>query len=162
MVIINDYYRISSEEVVEKFNSSVEKGLTIEETNKRLNEYGKNKLPEPEKKNPILVFLSNFNNVLIYLLMVAAVITALLDHVIDAAVIFAVVVINAVIGFIQEGKAEKAIDGIRKMLSLEANVIREGSLSKINAEDLVPGDIVEVKVMSVDLQKKRIQLTMKL
>lgn len=145
MVIINDYYRISSEEVVEKFNSSVEKGLTIEETNKRQNKYGKNKLPEPEKKNPILVFLSNFNNVLIYLLMAAAVITALLDHVIDAAVIFAVVIINAVIGFIQEGKAEEAINGIRKMLSLEAKVIRDGNLSKINAEDLVPGDIVEIK-----------------
>jgi magnesium-transporting ATPase (P-type) len=145
MVIINDYYRISSEEVVEKFNSSMEKGLTIEETNKRQNKYGKNKLPEPEKKNPILVFLSNFNNVLIYLLMAAAVITGFLDHLIDAAVIFAVVIINAVIGFIQEGKAEKAIDGIRKMLSLEANVIRDGSLSKINSENLVPGDIVEVK-----------------
>ncbi len=78
-------------------------------------------------------------------MIVAAVITGFLDHLIDAAVIFAVVIINAVIGFIQEGKAEKAIDGIRKMLSLEANVIRDGSLSKINSENLVPGDIVEVK-----------------
>ncbi len=145
MFIIKDFYRISRKEALEKLKSSEENGLNIKDVEKRIKEYGKNKLPEPEKKNPILVFLSNFNNVLIYLLMAAAVVTMLLNHIIDAAVIFAVVVINAVIGFIQEGKAEKAIDGIRKMLSLEANVIREGSLSKINAEDLVPGDIVEVK-----------------
>ena len=145
MLIIKEYYKMPIEEVVKDFDSSVDLGLTKEEVEKRLLKYGKNKLPEPEKKNPILAFLANFNNVLIYLLMASAIVTALLDHIIDATVIFAVVIINAVIGFIQEGKAEKALEGIRKMLSLHANVIREGSLGKIDAEDLVPGDIVEIK-----------------
>jgi hypothetical protein len=77
-----------------------------------------------------------FHNVLIYVLMVAAVITALMDHWIDTWVILAVVVINALIGFIQEGKAEKALESIRQMLSLEAVVVRDGKKQTIEAEDL--------------------------
>lgn len=142
---MKDYYRMPIKDVLKALDSSFDSGLSKEEVEKRSSVYGKNKLPEPEKKNPVLIFLSNFNNILIYLLIAAGIVTALLEHIFDSIVIFAVVIINAVIGFIQEGKAEKALEGIKKMLSLEANVIRGGSLGKINGEELVPGDIVELK-----------------
>ncbi len=86
--------------------------------------------------------LLQFHNVLIYVLLGAAVVTATLGHAVDTAVILGVVLINALIGFIQEGKAEKSLDAIRKMLSLHAVVLRDGRPQEIAAEDLVPGDIV--------------------
>lgn len=128
-------------DVLENFDSS-EKGLSSEEAEKRLEEYGPNRLPEGKKRSPLMRFLIQFHNVLIYVLLIAAVITAMLDHWIDTWVILAVVVVNAVIGFIQEGKAERALEGIKKMLSLHATVIRDGERTDIEAEDLVPGDVV--------------------
>jgi magnesium-transporting ATPase (P-type) len=89
--------------------------------------------------------LAQFNNVLIYVLVAAGVITTLLDHVVDSAVIFGVVVLNGLIGFIQEGKAEKAIDAVRGMLAPRATVIRAGHRQEIDAESLVPGDVVFVQ-----------------
>jgi magnesium-transporting ATPase (P-type) len=90
----------------------------------------------------VLRFLSHFHNILIYVLIGAASITALLGHVVDTFVIIAVVIINAVIGFYQEGKAEKAMEAIRYMLALRASVIRDGKRQVIPGEELVPGDIV--------------------
>jgi magnesium-transporting ATPase (P-type) len=117
-------------------------GLSRKDAINRLTEYGPNRLPEAKRRSPIVRFLMHFNNILIYVLMGSAVITALLDHWIDAGVILAVVVANAVIGFIQEGKAEKAMDAIRHMLAPRANVLRDGERQSIEGEELVPGDIV--------------------
>ncbi|MCK6376688.1 MAG: HAD-IC family P-type ATPase, partial [Zoogloea sp.] len=86
-----------------------------------------------------------FNDVLIYVLLGAAAITASLGHWIDTGVILGVVVINAIIGFIQEGKAEEALAGIRKMLSLRAEACRDGHWSAVDADGLVPGDIVRLR-----------------
>ncbi len=119
-----------------------ENGLSSEEASQRLEKYGSNKLPEGKSQSALMRFLLQFHNVLIYVLMVAAVITALLDHWIDTWVIIAVILINAIIGFVQEGKAEKALEGIRKMLSLHATVLRGGERKDIDAEELVPGDVV--------------------
>jgi P-type Ca2+ transporter type 2C len=112
---------------------------------KRLEEHGPNKLPEGKKKSALVRFLLHFHNVLIYVLMAAAVVTALLDHWIDTWVIVAVILVNAIIGYVQEGKAEKALESIKKMLSLEANVIRDGRRTEIDAEELVPGDVVTLQ-----------------
>jgi P-type E1-E2 ATPase len=90
----------------------------------------------------LLRFLSHFHNILIYVLIGAAGITSLLGHVVDTFVIIAVVIINAFIGFYQEGKAEKAMEAIRHMLALRASVIRDGKRQVIPGEELVPGDIV--------------------
>ncbi len=90
-------------------------------------------------------FIKQFDNVLIYILLAAAVVTAIMDHWIDTWVILSVVLINAVIGFIQEGKAEKALESIKEMLSLESRVLRNGKQESIEAENLVPGDIVSLK-----------------
>jgi magnesium-transporting ATPase (P-type) len=117
-------------------------GLTAEEAAKRLAEHGPNRLTPPHRRGPLLRFLLQFHNVLIYVLLASAAVTALLAHWVDTAVIAGVVVINAIIGFIQEGKAEKAMDAIRRMLSPEATVLREGKRRVVPAETLVPGDIV--------------------
>ncbi len=117
-------------------------GLTDAEAKKRLNEFGPNLLSATRVRSPFVRFFMQFNNVLIYVLLVSALITGLLRHWIDTGVIIGVVVINAIIGFIQEGKAESALEAIRKMLSLEATVIREGRRISIASEELVPGDIV--------------------
>ena len=117
-------------------------GLTADEALARLAAHGPNALPAPGRGNAFGRFLRQFHNVLIYVLLVAGVITGLLGHYIDSGVIFGVVVINSVIGFVQEGKAERALDAIRDMLSLHAQVIRDGRRREIEAEQLVPGDIV--------------------
>jgi magnesium-transporting ATPase (P-type) len=117
-------------------------GLSRSETEARLAHYGPNRLPEAAKRSMFMRFLLQFHNILIYVLIGAAVITAALDHWIDTGVILAVVIANAIIGFIQEGKAEKAMDAIRHMLAPHAHVIRDGERVSIEGDQLVPGDIV--------------------
>jgi magnesium-transporting ATPase (P-type) len=104
--------------------------------------YGVNRLPEGRKRGPLMRFLSQFNNVLIYVLLAAGFVKLMLSLWLDASIIFAVVVLNCLLGFIQEGRAEKALDSIRNMLSAEARTLRGGETRMIAAEDLVPGDIV--------------------
>jgi magnesium-transporting ATPase (P-type) len=117
-------------------------GLSDREAARRLEIHGPNRLRPPQRRGPLLRFLLQFHNVLIYLLLVSAAITALLGHGVDTAVILGVVMINAIVGFVQEGKAESAMAAIRKMLSPRAMVLREGQRREIPAEELVPGDWV--------------------
>jgi magnesium-transporting ATPase (P-type) len=117
-------------------------GLTSVEAARRQARFGPNRLPEARKPSAILRFLRQFHNVLIYVLLAAAALAASIGHFIDAAVVLAVVLANAVIGFIQEGRAEQALDAIRRMLDLRASVIRDGHRRTIAAEDIVPGDLV--------------------
>ncbi|ENO86760.1 putative cation-transporting P-type ATPase [Thauera linaloolentis 47Lol = DSM 12138] len=104
--------------------------------------HGPNTLPEPPRNGPLKRFLLQFHNVLIYVLLAAGVVTLLLGHHVDSGVIFGVVLINALIGFLQEGKAERALDAIRDMLSPHAQVLRDGRRQEVDAGELVPGDIV--------------------
>jgi magnesium-transporting ATPase (P-type) len=117
-------------------------GLSAAEAAARLAAHGRNKLPEAPKRGPLIRLLMQFHNILIYVLLGAAVITALLGHWVDAGVILVVVIVNAVIGFIQEGKAERAMDAIRRMLAPRTAVRRDGERRSIDSETLVPGDIV--------------------
>jgi magnesium-transporting ATPase (P-type) len=117
-------------------------GLSDAEVAGRLREYGPNRLPPPRRAHPVLRFIAHFHNVLIYVLLAAAVVTALLGHWIDTGVITAVVVVNAVIGFLQEGKAEQALQAIRHMLAPKATVIRQRHRRAVPGEEVVPGDIV--------------------
>jgi magnesium-transporting ATPase (P-type) len=117
-------------------------GLTQDEAARRRATSGPNRLQPPPARSPLLRLLAQFHNVLIYVLLGAGLVTAALQHWIDAAVIFGVVVINAVIGFVQEGKAERALDAIRDMLSPTATVMRDGRRVVLPAEDIVPGDVV--------------------
>jgi magnesium-transporting ATPase (P-type) len=117
-------------------------GLSADEASRRLAENGANVLPTSAGKSSLQRFIEQFNNVLIYVLLAAAVVTALLGHPIDTGVILAVVVVNAAIGFVQEGKAEAALEAIRGMISPKASVLRDGVRATIGAADIVPGDIV--------------------
>jgi magnesium-transporting ATPase (P-type) len=120
-------------------------GLTGTEAAHRLARTGPNSLPEPPRRNALLRFLSHFHNVLIYVLIASAAVTATLQHWIDTGVILAVVFVNAVIGYIQEGRAERAMDAIRGMLAPRSAVLRDGRRTSVDAADLVPGDIVLVE-----------------
>ena len=117
-------------------------GLTSPEAEKRLAEHGPNRLPEVRARGPVVRFLRQFHNVLIYVLIGAAVVTGALQHWVDTGVILAVVLANAIIGFIQEGKAEAAMAAIRGMLAPKAAVLRDGRRVSVHGADLVPGDIV--------------------
>ncbi|WP_052464369.1 cation-transporting P-type ATPase [Geoalkalibacter subterraneus] len=119
-----------------------EEGLSDQEAAERLERYGPNQLPAPQRRGPLKRFFVQFHNLLIYVLLGAAMVTALMGHWLDFGVILGVVVVNALIGFIQEGKAEKALDSIRDMLSLHAYVERDGHRREVAAEELVPGDLV--------------------
>ncbi len=122
-----------------------EKGLSSSEAKARLELHGPNKLQEQKKQSALMRFILQFHNVLIYVLIFAAILTFFLDHKIDSIVIISVVVINAVIGFIQEHGAENALESIRKMLAYTAVVFRDGQKQKCNSEDLVIGDIVQLE-----------------
>jgi len=136
-----DWHAESTEAVFESFETAPD-GLSNSEVSKRVAQYGLNRLPEAKARGPLIRFFYQFHNILIYVLIAASIITAMLEHWVDASVILGVVIINAVIGFVQEGKAEDALRAIRQMLSPNAMVIREGRQITIRAEDMVPGDIV--------------------
>ena len=135
------WHGLPAEEALARVQASIT-GLSQGEAEARLGQYGPNRLPAAPKRSALMRFLLQFHNILIYVLLGAAVVTAALAHWIDTGVIVAVVVANAIIGFIQEGKAEKAMDAIHQMLAPHANVIRDGERVSIDGARLVPGDIV--------------------
>jgi magnesium-transporting ATPase (P-type) len=141
-VLISENWHTESTESAYTLLETSAEGLSEEEVEKRLDQYGPNQLPEAQTRGPFMRFIYQFHNILIYVLLIAGIVTAILGHWVDAGVIFAVVLLNAVIGFVQEGKAENALRAIRQMLSPHAVVIRDSRQITIEAEDLVPGDIV--------------------
>jgi len=149
----------SAKAVIELLETSPN-GLSGEEAGNRLAKHGPNLLPEAPARGLLVRFLTQFHNLLIYVLIVAGAVTAMLGHWVDASVIFGVVLINAVIGFVQEGKAENALRAIRQLLSPNAMVMRDGRQIKIRAEALVPGDIVLLQSgdkVSADLRLFRLK-----
>jgi magnesium-transporting ATPase (P-type) len=136
------WHAISADEVVERLATDRKNGLDAAEAATRLRKYGPNRLPEGKKRGPLMRFLAQFNNVLVYVLLGAGFTKLMLSLWLDAGIIFGVVVLNALLGFIQEGRAEKALDSIRNMLSAEARVVRGGETRMLPADQLVPGDVV--------------------
>ncbi len=135
------FHAVSADDAV-SLQQSRQNGLTETEAQERLARFGLNRLPEPAKRSPLVRFLLHFHNILIYVLLGSAIITAALGHLVDTLVILAVVIVNGAIGFVQEGKAEKAMDAIRHMLAQKASVLRDEVRRSVEGEALVPGDIV--------------------
>src|SRR5262249_7707082 len=136
------WHAMATDEVIKHLSTAAGKGLAAAEAANRLHKYGPNRLPEGRKRGPLMRFLSQLNNVLVYVLLGAGFTKLMLDLWLDAGIIFGVVILNALLGFVQEGKAEKALESIRSMLSPEARTLRGGEARMIPAEELVPGDIV--------------------
>ena len=136
------WHSLSTEEAVQRLGSNVTVGLDDAEASHRLAKHGPNRLPSARKRGPLMRFLLQFNNILVYVLLAAGFIKLMMGLWIDASIILGVVVINGLLGFIQEGKAEKSLDSIRNLLSAEARTLRDGQSRLIPAEQLVPGDIV--------------------
>ena len=132
---------IALDEVLAQFATGTD-GLTQQEAERRLGVYGPNQLPEAKPRSPLVRLLVQFHSLLIYVLLVAAGLAAFIAHYIDALVILAVVIVNAVIGFIQEGRAEQALAAIRTMIDPRASVFRECRRVTVPAEYIVPGDFV--------------------
>jgi magnesium-transporting ATPase (P-type) len=131
-------------EVLAAYGSS-EEGLSAELAARRQTEVGPNALPQAKPESPIRRFLRQMDDVLIYILLASAALKAIIGDWVDFGVILAVALLNGIIGFIQEGRAEKALRGIQKMLSSSAAVRRGGDWLEVPAENLVPGDLIRVR-----------------
>jgi Ca2+-transporting ATPase len=136
------WYQLSLTEILQYLDSNLEQGLTSADILQRQQKYGFNEILAKSGKNPWLRFLMEFNQPLIYILLIAGIVTLLLKDWVDAGVIFAVTIINAVIGFVQESKAENAIAALARSVTTEAIAIRNGRKVRLNSRELVPGDIV--------------------
>ena len=135
------WHHLPTDEVLRQ-TASQATGLTSQQARQRQQHYGPNKLTPIQQQGALARLFSQFNNVLVYVLLIAALTTSSLGYWADTGVILAVVMLNAIIGFIQEGKAQKALAAIRNMLSHQAAVIRDSESRLIPAQELVPGDIV--------------------
>ncbi len=138
------WHALTGDEARQRLDTT-EQGLSSSEASERLASYGPNQLYEQKGRPAWKRLLDQFNNLLILILLVAGVVSALLGKPIDAGAIFGVVLITALIGFIQEGKAEQALESIKGMLSPKADVIRDGQRRQVAAEEVVPGDILVIE-----------------
>ena len=144
-IIGKHWHHLPEEEVLELLGSNLQDGLDIFEIKHRRDHFGANVLTPKKSKTPLMRFLLQFNNPLILILIAASVITILIKDPLDAGIIFAVVLINAVIGYLQEYKAEKAIEALAQAMTTEATVVRAGRVQRVPASELTPGDIVQLQ-----------------
>ncbi len=136
------HHHLPAHEVVLLLETEVAKGLDTEEAARRIERFGLNVLPKARRHGPLLRFLLQFHHPLIYVLLVATVITALLGEWVDAGVIFGVVLVNAIVGFLQESRAEAALESLAAMMKTEAAVRRSGRRMRVPSTEIVPGDVV--------------------
>jgi cation-transporting P-type ATPase F len=139
---LQSVHQISVAHIAEYLKTDLDTGLSSAEVSQRQERYGFNELIGKSGKSPIIRFLMEFNQPLIYILLVAGIVTLLLQDWVDAGVIFGVTFLNAVIGFVQESKAENAIAALAKSVTTEATVLRDGKKNRLNSRELVPGDLV--------------------
>ena len=138
------WHSLSPDEALYKLNSR-RSGLNNTEVVERLYQYGPNELKGKKKTPPMVVFLRQFLSPLIYVLLVAVIVSAIVEHYIDAGVIMGVLLLNAVIGFVQETQAEKAMEALMEMAAPHAKVRRQGIVKSLLARKVVPGDILLVE-----------------
>lgn len=136
------WHHLTKGQILDLLETQTAQGLHPLEVENRLARYGSNALTQKKGKNPLTIFLEQFNQPLVYILMAAGVMTGILKEWVDMGVIFAVVLLNAIVGFIQEAKATQAMEALAKTMQSEATVIRSGQKQRIWAIELVPGDIV--------------------
>jgi len=136
-----EYFQKGASEILKILNTSLE-GLSEEEVKIRILTHGKNVLEKKRRKRPFEIFFSQFKDFLIFILIASAIVSGFVGELLDTITIIVILFINSFIGFIQEYRAEKAMEALSKMASPYAVVIRKNKIKKIPAEELVPGDIV--------------------
>lgn len=142
------------QDIANKLKTSIRTGLSEEDAKKRLAQYGKNQLQEGKKTNFIVKFIQQFNDFMIIILIISAIISAVISYFehsndyIDSLIIIGIVILNAILGVIQENKAEKSIEALQKLSSPRAKVKRDGIIKNIPSEELVPGDLVIIETGS--------------
>jgi len=137
-----DWHHLRVEEALDRLGSHAERGLDPDEARDRLARFGPNAMPEPRGPGALVQFLLQFHQPLVYILIACGVVSALFHDWIEAVVILGVVLVNAVVGFVQESKATKALAALAKSMTTDAVVVRGGDLEKVDSENLVPGDVV--------------------
>ncbi|MBX9658160.1 MAG: cation-translocating P-type ATPase [Nitrospiraceae bacterium] len=141
----NGWHTLTVESLERELGSDVNNGLTEREAEHRLTTVGPNELPEAPPPSPLKILLAQFSSLIVWVLIGAAVVSGLLQEWIDAAAIVAIVVLNAILGFVQEFRAERSLAALRKLSVATARVIREGVVRSIPARELVPGDLIQVE-----------------
>ncbi|MDD4241580.1 MAG: HAD-IC family P-type ATPase, partial [Smithellaceae bacterium] len=144
-LVCKHWHHCPADEVATLLSTHPQKGLSLFEAKHRLEKFGPNSVTARKQQGPLIRFLLQFHQPLIYILLVAAGITLLLHEYVDSAVIFGVVVVNALIGFIQEAKAEKAIESLKQMMTTQATVLRDGKWLQIDSVSLVVGDVIRLQ-----------------
>ena len=142
---MTEWHRLETQEAVTQINSDIQNGLTTVEAARRLEEYGLNELVEQGKISPWMILLEQFKGIMVVILIISAVISLLLGETIDALVIMIIVVLNALLGFTQEYRAEQAMAALKRMAVPHVRVRRDGHLQEISARELVPGDIIQLE-----------------
>jgi P-type Ca2+ transporter type 2C len=141
---VEQAWTLPADEVIAGLDSDARIGLSSAEAAARLVRYGRNELVERDRKPVWQLFLEQFTNAMIIVLIVAAIITLLLGDLKDTIVILLIVILNGVVGFVQEYRAEQAMAALKRMTSPTAHVIRDGSTVSVPASEIVPGDIVRL------------------
>jgi cation-transporting P-type ATPase F len=141
-VIDKQWHHLPTEEVIDLLDGNPEKGLDALEARYRLEHYGPNTITSKKEKGPLQRFLLQFHQPLIYILIAAGIVTAIFQEWVDSGVIFGVVLVNALIGFLQEAKAVNALAALARTMTSQATTLRQGEKKRISSEELVPGDIV--------------------
>jgi len=139
---MDNFFSLPKEDLTSKFNTDLKNGLSENEAQARLNQYGPNEIKQQKGKSPLLILFSQFTDILVIILIMASVASYFLGEGIDALMIVIIVIINAIIGFIQEYRVEKAIEHLKKMVTSNQTVYRDGKLAQIPSSQLVPGDLV--------------------
>ncbi|KKK64236.1 hypothetical protein LCGC14_2986250, partial [marine sediment metagenome] len=137
----HDWHALAPKDVLDELGVSGS-GLSGQEAARRLERYGPNKLEKEDRASPWKIFLDQFKNILIIILLIATVLSLLVGEAVDAIIIFAIVVFSAVLGFVQEYRAERALEALKKMLHATITVLRDGAEVDVDAALVVPGDVM--------------------
>ncbi len=153
---VNDAHSFSTEEICKQLNANIDKGLSADEVKGRQESFGRNVIEQKKKKNPFLIFLAQFTSPMVYMLIVAAGLSFFFKEWLDGIAILAVILINAIIGFLMEYQAERSMEALKRMTQVNAKVIRDSSLIEIPSMEIVPGDILFLEAGDMILSDARI------
>lgn len=153
---VDDAYSFSKEEICKQLNANTDNGLSAKEVIQRQQSFGKNIIEEKKRKNPLLIFLTQFASPMVYMLLVAAGLSFFFKEWLDGIAILVVILINAIIGFLMEYQAERSMDALKRMTQVNAKVIRDNNLIEIPSAEIVPGDILFLEAGDMILSDARI------